>query len=184
MIVALFGLEDRYEISGRGEIFAKAATRKRSDGVVRTLQQRRIKTKLNEFGYEVVKLYNGINSETRKVHRLVLLSFDWRQDAESLDVNHLDGVKDHNHRTNLEWATRSQNLKHSYDVLGRVGATTGKFGKDHHRAKSVTATANGTVVHTFNSLMDAQRAGFNASHISRCIAGKRNKHRGLEWSSP
>ena len=182
MIVDLFGLEDRYEISDQGEIFAKAATRVRSDGVVRTFKQRRVRTSVNEFGYETVNLYDGTGSVSFKVHRLVLLSFDHRADADLLDVNHKNGIKLDNLRTNLEWATRSQNISHSYSELGRVAASTGKFGKDHHRAEKVVATREGQIIHEFDSMMDAQRAGFSAGHISSCVAGKRKKHKGLFWA--
>lgn len=35
-------------------------------------------------------------------------------------VNHKDGKRDNNKYSNLEWSTVSENLKHSYDKLGRV----------------------------------------------------------------
>lgn len=182
MIVDLYGLEDRYEISDLGEIFAKAATRIRSDGVVRSFKQRRIRTKINDCGYETVNLFNGSGSVSFKVHRLVMLSFAYRCGCELLDVNHIDGVKTANHLPNLEWATRSKNIAHSYQVLGRTAPCSGKFGADHHRAVGVIASKDGQVVHQFDSMVDAQRAGFSAGHISNCIAGKRERHKGLTWA--
>lgn len=182
MIVDLYGLEDRYEISDHGEIFAKAATRIRSDGVVRSFKQRRVRTKINDCGYETVSLFNGTGSVSFKVHRLVMLSFAYVPGCELLDVNHKNGVKLGNNRSNLEWATRSENIAHSYQVLGRIAPCSGKFGADHHRAIGVLASKDGEVIHQFDSLMDAQRAGFNAGHISNCIAGKRKRHKGLTWA--
>ena len=32
------------------------------------------------------------------------------------EVNHIDGNKDNNHVSNLEWCTRSHNVKHSFDT--------------------------------------------------------------------
>lgn len=46
--------------------------------------------------------------------RSILLAFAPRPDADSLDVNHNDCNKDHNHILNLSWATRSENLKFAY----------------------------------------------------------------------
>ena len=47
------------------------------------------------------------------VHRLVGLYFiDNPYNKEQ--INHLDGVKSSNHYSNLEWATRSENMKHAF----------------------------------------------------------------------
>lgn len=32
------------------------------------------------------------------------------------EINHIDGNKDNNHVSNLEWCTRSHNVKHSFDT--------------------------------------------------------------------
>jgi hypothetical protein len=49
-----------------------------------------------------------------RAHRLVMINF-LGYDCPSLDVNHIDGNKLNNHITNLEWNTRSENIKHAYD---------------------------------------------------------------------
>lgn len=49
------------------------------------------------------------------VHRLVMLSFVW--DSE-LQVNHINWIKTDNRKENLEYCTRSENILHSYRVLG------------------------------------------------------------------
>lgn len=53
------------------------------------------------------------------IHRLVLLAFDPRPDAGSLQVNHKNGVRADNRLVNLEWVTSSENHRHSYRELNR-----------------------------------------------------------------
>lgn len=48
-------------------------------------------------------------------HRLLALTFlEYDKNVDSLDVNHIDGVPSNNSISNLEWATRSNNMLHAY----------------------------------------------------------------------
>lgn len=49
------------------------------------------------------------------VHRLVMIVFHPVPNYENLDINHKSGDKLDNRDINLEWVTRSQNVKHAYD---------------------------------------------------------------------
>lgn len=67
----------------------------------------------NGLGYLAVKVKNEDGSRSQKyVHRLVAMAYldEWKQ-----DVNHKDGNKKNNSVSNLEWMTRSENLKHAFD---------------------------------------------------------------------
>lgn len=72
-------------------------------------------TMLNKFGYEIVHLSkDGVNKH-RSIHRLVALAF--LDNPDNLpEVNHIDGNKENNCVDNLEWVTRSQNMKHAYSI--------------------------------------------------------------------
>jgi hypothetical protein len=64
------------------------------------------------------------------VHRLVAIAFienpnNWKE------VNHKDGNKAHNHEDNLEWTTRSLNLKHAF----AIGLCKPRRGSDASRTK-------------------------------------------------
>ena len=57
-------------------------------------------------------------------HRIALMTFNYIEECENLDVNHKDGVKYHNWIWNLEWATRSENIQHALkNNLFNVGET-------------------------------------------------------------
>lgn len=66
-------------------------------------------------GYKDIKL----NGKHNLIHRLVALAFVNNPNSET-DVNHKDGNKMNNHYSNLEWCSRSENLKHSYRELGQT----------------------------------------------------------------
>lgn len=52
---------------------------------------------------------------TRKVHVLVAAAFIGPRPL-GLDVNHLDGDKSNNAARNLEYCSRSRNMRHSYEI--------------------------------------------------------------------
>lgn len=55
------------------------------------------------------------------VHRLVAFTYlEPPISDKHIWINHKDGNKGNNHFSNLEWTTISQNIKHSFDVLGRI----------------------------------------------------------------
>lgn len=50
-------------------------------------------------------------------HRILSIAFlEYPADVNSLDVNHLNGVKGDDFLDNLEWCTRSRNMDHAYDM--------------------------------------------------------------------
>lgn len=71
-------------------------------------------------GYIYVTLLNGNDYYMKRiaVHRLVLIAFTGIEEGKPW-VNHKDGNRSNNHLDNLEWTTIGDNIRHSYDVLGR-----------------------------------------------------------------
>lgn len=71
----------------------------------------------NRSGYKTVTLTYEGKRHQHMVHRLVLESVLYLHNCEFYEVNHIDGNKNNNHISNLEWLTRPENLKHSLDNL-------------------------------------------------------------------
>ena len=57
-------------------------------------------------------------SRATGIHRLVCLAWNGLppSDGKVYEPNHIDGDKHNNHRLNLEWMTRSENVQHAYDT--------------------------------------------------------------------
>lgn len=74
-----------------------------------------MKQQLSTDGYSVTTIRDDWgNRKTMRVHRLVALVFIPNPESKET-VNHMDGIKTHNHVENLEWATRSENTQHAWD---------------------------------------------------------------------
>ena len=70
---------------------------------------------LDRQGY--FKCCLGVNGNTKQIliHRLVLNKFQPTTNTK-LDVNHKNGIKKDNRLENLEWATRSENIRHAFNT--------------------------------------------------------------------
>lgn len=94
-----------------------------NNGTVKRLD----KHKIRRYGTDILvglvksdgyKMYY-LKNKWHYAHRLVASHY-LPNDNNLSDVNHKDGVKSNNNVNNLEWMSHSDNLKHSFDVLGRV----------------------------------------------------------------
>lgn len=68
-----------------------------------------LKPSLNSGGYECVHIKDKI----LRVHRLVQQAFDPRDDYHDLFVNHIDGNRVNNIKSNLEWSNPKHNAIHA-----------------------------------------------------------------------
>ena len=104
--------EEYYEVSDRGRV--RSLDRTLRDGRVkigRVLKPNRLKD-----GYEQVSLCVDGRVNFMKVHRLVAMAFIQNEENKT-DVNHRNGIKHDNRLENLEWVTKSENMKHAYTFL-------------------------------------------------------------------
>ena len=103
-----------YMVNGKGDIFSIKRNKK--------LTPYKRKNK-----YLIVGLYKNKKMKLCFVHRIVLTTFKGNQNK---DVNHINGIKSDNRLENLEWCTRSENMKHAFNI----GLISHK-GEKHNRAK-------------------------------------------------
>ena len=73
-----------------------------------------LKGRIDRCGYKEVCLSLKGKQKNILVHRLILKTFNPCDNMDNLDVNHINGDKTDNRLINLEWCTRSENIKHSY----------------------------------------------------------------------
>lgn len=105
---------EQYEVSSYGRV--RNATTKR---VLRAF--------IGKDGYVRTQL-GGLIRKTILVHREVAKAFLYKQDGKDF-VNHIDGNKENNSATNLEWCTRSENMRHAYDnslISAKAGTKNGR----------------------------------------------------------
>lgn len=96
------GTEDRYRVNKLGWVFTNYS-------------KRRLTPSVNSDGYFVVSIKQHGKRFTQSIHRLVAELYLTKV-SDTLQVNHIDGNKQNNKVSNLEWCTASINIKHSYSL--------------------------------------------------------------------
>lgn len=130
-----------------------------------------LKQTLNTWGYPCVTLCNGNIRKNKTVHRLVAEAFI--PNPNNLpEVNHLDEDKTNNSVSNLSWVTKKENINHG---------TRTKRASEKRYKKVNQYTRNGELVNVWNSLKEAEEAGYSHTAISSCCNGKRKLHCGYAW---
>ena len=134
-----------------------------------------LKFSYDQKGYQRVGLYVGnYKSKTIKVHRLVAETFIENIENKK-DVNHIDGIKSNNNISNLEWCTRSENIKHAFRIgLSNISdkqknrfiaMTKSQIGANNPAARKLINTETGEIFYTIKevlTLVNLKRTTFQA----------------------
>nr|DAU14515.1 MAG TPA: homing endonuclease [Caudoviricetes sp.] len=162
----VLGYENKYEVSNLGNV---KSLNYKNMGYIKLL------SKYNCEGYDAVKLTKNGVQKRWLVHRIVMFSFFGKK--QDLEVNHKNGNKKDNNINNLEYCTRSYNIKHAYDN----GLKSALNGKKHPRARQILQLKNGIEVERYDTISEATKKGFESSKIVLCCQGKRKSHKNYQW---
>lgn len=175
------GFENIYQVSNLGRVRSLRRKIVYKNGAVREWDSFYLTPIRNWAGYCRVRLYNGGKTKLFSVHRLVADAF-LQKSVNKTQINHKNGDRSDNMVCNLEWCSCSENLKHSYDKLGRKPPRLGLYGKDCPGSKLVLQIKDGVVVAKFYGCNEAERrTGISRKSISRVCRNGRKHAGGYEW---
>ena len=106
------GYEDAYEVSRDGRV--RSIDRLVWNGEQHCLRPGvELVQRVTHLGYIYIKLSKNNRGRLTFAHRIVADAFVDRPEG-TTEVNHIDGNKQNNDASNLEWTTRSGNIRHAY----------------------------------------------------------------------
>lgn len=166
------GFEGLYQVSNTGQVKSLDRNVSQADCLHkryhRAMRGKIIKQRLQNGGYCIVWLSKSGIVKPFTVHRLVAFAFLPNVNNEE-QVNHKDGNKANNCVNNLEWCSRSENIKHAYANSLKLSANK----------KSVLCIE---LNKRFESISEAAKAfGLTKSAIAHVIAGRNKKAGGYTW---
>lgn len=163
------GYDGFYEVSNFGSVRSLTS----SNGRKRFNRVKILKPAILKDGYLRVTLCVDSKKKQVPVHRLVLSAFS--KDNPSLQVNHINGVKNDNRLCNLEWCTQSENQKHAYRIGLQVPV-------DNGLKKHVSMIKDGVTMKTFESIRDmCRKENLDRRAVQRVIDGKFSNHKGFTF---
>lgn len=133
--------------------------------------------------YKAVTLWIHWKWYVFRVWRLVLMTFI-RDPINIEQANHINGIKNDDRLSNLEWTTPSENMYHSYRVLGRKWPKSflGKFWHEHNRSKTIYQIKDWIIINQYGSLLEAFRnTWISFQNISKCCKWKRIHAWWFQW---
>lgn len=165
------GLEGEYAVSNFGRV-----KRLKKEGNINDCL---LKLHQDKHGYVWVSLPRKNKFRTVLVHRLVAGMFIPNPMLYK-EINHIDGNKTNNNVYNLEWCTRSQNVKHAF----AMGLKSNKKGSEHARAKKCYEyDMKGNFIKEWGSISEAAEYYNDVTgNVCAACSGKYKTFHGHIWS--
>lgn len=172
------GYEGLYQVSSLGHIKSLERItigKNRHGEFERIVPERILEGFYNKKGYVRIGLLKNGKVKMYLAHRLVAEAFI--DNPENLpQVNHIDGIKDHNEVKNLEWCTPIYNIQHSYKIGLRNNVDEILKNNRKKQSKKVAQyDMYGNLINIYASLNEASRKSeYGRNHILSCC-NKKNK---------
>ena len=138
------GYEGIYEVSDTGLVRThKDKTTHSTRHGIRKWKQRILKQKVSKDNTHRVSLYKNKQEKTWLVHRLVAMAFLPKVEGKDY-INHIDGDRNNNNVSNLEWCNHKENNNHAFDngliatgtLVNLIDKTTGEVHQFRSMAKA------------------------------------------------
>jgi hypothetical protein len=106
------GYDGLYQVSNEGRVKALSRVVKSRWGTPKPLKEKEIREVVDSLGYSRLSLSKDGNVKAHKIHRLVAEAFLFGEGQ----INHIDGNKQNNHVSNLEFCTQRENNIHAQET--------------------------------------------------------------------
>ena len=156
-------IKKTFDVTKNGEIYSKKTKKKMAYQV-------------DKDGYKRFRFWIKRKPFKIATHRLVALLYIENPNSYPV-INHIDGNKQNNHYSNLEWCT----IKHNTIHAQKLGLRTQK-----HLCKKIKQIDLNTnnVLATYNSITEASRANnISRQDIGQVCLGKGKSAGGFRWET-
>jgi NUMOD4 motif len=158
--------EEFYQVSDLGRV--KSLGRECDSG--RLFPTKILKQRFNKSGYLVVSLRKPRRPcYIPYVHKLVLIAFK-SNPLKKPEGNHKKGKKSDNRLSELEWVTKSENILHSFKVLGKKGGCKSMKGSTNPNAKTLKCLNDGKIFYSVTEAADYY--GFKRNSVYAAVRGE------------
>lgn len=135
-----------YHITKDGDVYSS-----RSGHLVK------LSSRISNSGYNSVTVTDNNGKRTPQgIHRLLAMAFIPNNDVTKTEVNHINGEKDDNRLSNLEWTSHSENEQHKVD----------NFLTDRTKPVKITVLDSGQVYYVPSTRKAAAFFGVSSSVIA------------------
>lgn len=171
----IVGYEGQYQISNLGNVL--------SLNYMHTRKPHLLKTRKTYDGYNRVNLCMNGKAESVSIHSLVAKAFIPNPDNKP-QINHIDGNKDNNCVSNLEWVTGKENIHHAISTgLRKAENHIYPKGVSHYASKPILQyDLKGNFIKKWDCQSDAARFyNIPVGSINNCIHGRSYSFKGYLW---